>query len=471
MNKIDLLVIGGGISGLSAAWWGCKESRSVELWESEDHVGGKIQTCTADGYTTEAAACMTAHAGPALAQFLNESAAGDARVSSVPADRRYMVKAGKLLSQPTGMTSYAISPVLNMRDRLRAAMEPFIGKRTTEFESVTEFVTRRLGSSVLEHVVGPIVSGSLASDPDLADVDAVLPGMGALERQYGSLGIGFIAQKLKRLGPPPGAFSFAGGMSGLIGHMADEIGDHIRCGLQAAKVEQTAEGWLVYGAENGKEVCVQARNIIMAVPTPVAAFLLHETDAELAALLAGIQYAPLSVVHLGFDRQTIDHPLNGTGYVVPKAEGQAMTGCLWMSSLFPDHAPKGKALFTTYLGGALRPEATDWDDQKTTDSILGTLSATMDMARDPEMVRIDRHQMAMPLYHGNYMGRLAMMDERLKNLPGLQLEANFRGGVSVRERISRGRLAVDRLLSCEAGHSVLSLSAAEPQTRVAAAAE
>ncbi len=470
MSDMDTLIIGGGISGLSAAWWCRRAGRSVALWESDDRLGGKIETNREGGYVTEAAACMTAHAGPALEQFLTESAAGDARVSSVPAKRRYMVKEGQLLSQPAGMASYAFSPVLDMRSRLRAAMEPFVGRRSTEHESVTEFVTRRLGSSVLENVVGPMVSGSLASDPDLADIDAVLPGMGALEAKYGSLGLGFVMQKLKRMGPPPGAFSFEGGMSGLIARMVGEIGDHIQIGMKATAIERRYDGWTVFGLREGREVSVFARNIILAVPASKAASLLKEIDRELSALLAGIDYAPLNVVHLGFDCAAIDHPLNGTGFVVPRGEGQAMTGCLWMSSLFPDHAPEGKSLLTAYLGGALRPEAVQWDDARAVDSVFQTLVDKMKIVGAPEMARIDRHDRALPLYHGNYMGRLAMMDERLRYLPGLQLEANYRGGVSVRERISRGRLVTDRLRPCDTAKESLDSKTVMTEAELATAA-
>jgi oxygen-dependent protoporphyrinogen oxidase len=175
---------------------------------------------------------------------------------------------------------------------------------------------------------------------------------------------------------------------------------------------------------------------VLSVPADAAAELLNRLDQDLAKLLRGVQYTPMTVVHTGFDRHAVRHPLDGTGFLIPHRVSVAATGCLWMSSLFPDRAPPGKILLTNYLGGARLPEAVEWDDFRSLSQILKVISPLLGIRGDPEMVRIDRHHSALPLYHGRYHGRMRAITDRLQQLPGLHLEANYRGGVSVRDRIA-----------------------------------
>jgi oxygen-dependent protoporphyrinogen oxidase len=178
----------------------------------------------------------------------------------------------------------------------------------------------------------------------------------------------------------------------------------------------------------------------------VAAALVNPLDDELAGLLRGIGYAGVIVVHAGMARSAVGHPLDGIGFLAPKAESATLTGNLWMSTLFPDRAPPGKVLLSSYLGGARAPQVADWDDQRLVDESFRTLRPLMDLKSDPEMVRIDRHQEALPLYHGAYQARMQAITTRLQHIPGLHLEANYRGGVSVRDRLARGHAVANQIL-------------------------
>ncbi|MDX8404200.1 MAG: FAD-dependent oxidoreductase, partial [Mariprofundaceae bacterium] len=126
----------------------------------------------------------------------------------------------------------------------------------------------------------------------------------------------------------------------------------------------------------------------------------------------------------------------------------------FMSILFSVRAPEGKVLLTSYLGGARSPQVKDWDDDHVLDETLRTLRPLLGLKGAPEMVRIDRHKQALPLYHGAYQGRMQSIAERLKSLPGLHLEANYKGGVSVRDRIARGQILAKQILAERQGLSV-----------------
>jgi oxygen-dependent protoporphyrinogen oxidase len=177
-------------------------------------------------------------------------------------------------------------------------------------------------------------------------------------------------------------------------------------------------------------------------------------DSELAELLRGISYAGVTIVHTGIDRDSVGHPLDGTGFLAPRGESATLTGNLWMSTLFPDRAPPGKVLLTSYLGGARAPQVADWDNGRIVDETLKTLYPLMDLRADPEMVRVDRHRHALPAYHGAYQARMQAISTRLQQIPGLHLEANYRGGVSVRDRLACGHTVANQILKARHWPSV-----------------
>ena len=173
----------------------------------------------------------------------------------------------------------------------------------------------------------------------------------------------------------------------------------------------------------------------LSTPAPAAAVLVEQLDIELARQLRGIHYTPISIVHTGFKRSQVKHRFNGSGFLVPRQSGFTPNGCLWMSSLFDDHAPEDRVLMSTYLGGARNPAAAGWDTQRSQDAVMHMLSTLMGIKSDPDMLHVVRHTSGLPLYHGAYSRRLAAIGERLSLFPGLHLEANYKGGVSVRDRI------------------------------------
>ena len=448
MSDIDVLVIGGGISGLSIATSLVQEGVSVELWESSPRSGGKIATDRDNrGYVTERAANMVMNFRPEVNRFIEQSNLVAKKSVVAPVVRRYMLHDHKLIAVPTKLAAMIGSPMWSLAGKLRMLGEPFVRKRGHEDETVSEFITRRLGREVLEKAMGPYVSGVLASNPDLASARSVLPRLTGLEERYGSLTLGILAHKLlrKRTGVPHESFSFEGGMSTLVECLVNNPGIRIRPDHTAVELHKQGSNWRVTGSASGTELSVTARHVVLSVPADTAAELLNPLDQDLAKLLRGVQYTPMTVVHTGFDRHAVRHALDGTGFLIPRRVSAAATGCLWMSSLFPDRAPPGKILLTNYLGGARLPEAVEWDDKRSVAEILNVISPLLNVRGAPEMVRIDRHHRALPLYHGNYHRRMRAVTDRLRQIPGLHLEANYRGGVSIRDRIACAYIAAKQI--------------------------
>jgi len=458
MDRVDVLIIGGGISGLASAWWLARSGLSVEVWEASQRSGGKIMSTRQDGYLTERAAAMVLNFRPEVAELVRGAGLEPAKTARLPAAeaRRYLLHKGRLKALPMRLGPMMTSPLWSLRGKLRLLAEPFIFSSGRTDESVSEFVTRRLGREVLEKAMEPFVAGTLAADVDQASAAAVLPRLMALEQRYGSIGAGVLVNRVlrRRTASITETFSFRGGMGTLVDALAKAPGISLRTGHLAQELVRERDGWQVTAATPHGQRSVSAYHVIVATPASAAAALVNPLDNELAELLRGIGYATVNVVHAGMARDAVGHPLDGTGFLAPKGESAALTGNLWMSALFPDRAPPGKVLLTSYLGGARAPQVADWDDGRLVDETLRTLRPLMDLKSDPEMVRIDRHCEALPAYHGAYQARMQAITARLQHIPGLHLEANYRGGVSVRDRLVCGHAVADRILAAQRWPSV-----------------
>lgn len=453
MDKLDVLIIGGGISGLASAWWLARSGLSVEVWEADKRSGGKVMSTRQDGYLTERAASMVLNFRPEVVELVREAGLESAKTARLPGAeaRRYLLYRSCLKALPMRMGAMMASPLWSMRGKLRLLAEPFIFSSGRADESVSEFITRRLGREVLEKAIEPFIAGTLAADPDQTCAAAALPRLTALERRYGSLAAGVLVNRIlrRRTACTTDTFSFHGGMGMLVDSLARTPGVNVRTGYSVDELVRERDGWQVTATTPHGQKTLSARHVIVATPASVAAALVSKVDNELAALLRGIGYATVNVVHAGLARDAIGHPLDGTGFLAPRGESAVLTGNLWMSTLFPDRAPPGKALLTSYLGGVRAPQVADWDDNRLVDETLSTLRPLINLKADPEMVRIDRHLEALPVYHGAYQTRMQAITARLKQIPGLHLEANYRGGVSVRDRLVRGHAVANDILAAQ----------------------
>ncbi|MDE2310340.1 MAG: protoporphyrinogen oxidase [Betaproteobacteria bacterium] len=458
MDQVDVLIIGGGISGLASAWWLARSGLSVEVWEAKKRPGGKIMSTRQDGYLTERAASMVLNFRPEVAELVREAGLEPAKTARLPTAeaRRYLLHQGRLNALPMRLGAMVTSPLWSLRGKLRLLAEPFIFSSGRADESVSEFITRRLGHEILEKAMEPFIAGTLAADADHASAAAVLPRLTALEQRYGSISAGVLVNRLlrRRTACTTDTFSFRGGMGTLVETLASTPGINLRTGHTAEELVREQDGWQVTAATLPGQRTVFARHVILATPAHAAAALVASSDNELAELLRGISYTGLTVVHAGIARDAVGHPLDGTGFLAPRGESATLTGNLWMSALFPDRAPPGKVLLTSYLGGARAPQVADWDDERLVEEVLRTLHPLIDLKTDPEMVRIDRHREALPAYHGAYQARMQAITARLQHISGLHLEANYRGGVSVRDRLARGHAVANHILGARRWPSV-----------------
>ncbi len=455
-QELDVLIIGGGISGLSTAWWLAQSGLNVQVWEKSGRPGGKIKTTTADGYTTEQAASMVMNFKPEVDQFFARSklqALKEQRLLKAEASR-YLLSEGKLQALPMTIGRLFLSPMWSTSGKLRLLKEPFIGRATKSNESVSEFIRRRLGNEFLEKAMEPFIAGTLASDPDRASAQHVIPRLTALEKHFGSITAGIFAHKLmgRRTARNPESFSFKHGMETLPQQLANDPAINFQANINVNKIiHHGAHHWEIQAQGNHGEMQCKARHVIIASPADSAGSLLQSLNPTLGQLLGDIVYAPLSVVHIGLQRSAVQHPLDSAGFLVPrnemKAQNMAINGNLWMSSVFARRAPEQQVLLSSYLGGARLPSAAKLSTEASIARVLQDIEPLLGIKAEPLMGRLDRHDKALPLYHDDYAQRLAAIQAQLQTLPGLHLQGNYIGGVSIRDRIACARQTAAEIVS------------------------
>jgi len=235
---MDVLLIGGGISGLATASQLAKQGLSVQVWEKSNRAGGKIKTNMINGFQTEQAASMVMNFRPEVDEFFQKNQLNSYKAQRLQhsENKRYLIHQGKLQALPMTIGRLFLSPLWSLSGKFRLLMEPFILKGAHSNESVSEFVSRRFGHEFLEKAMEPFISGTLASDPDLACAQYVIPRLTALENKFGSITAGIIAHKImgKRTARNPESFSFKGGMETLVKQLSENpaIGFHADCAVK-----------------------------------------------------------------------------------------------------------------------------------------------------------------------------------------------------------------------------------------------
>lgn len=439
---VDVLVVGGGISGLTTAWHLAKAGVDVELLEAAPRVGGSIVTHAEDGWLFELGPNTVLENNPYVGPLIEKAGLGpDKLVGAAAGKRRYLWKRGRLQPLPSGPISFLRTRLFSGEAKARVVREPFVRAPLDDREeSVAEFVRRRLGREMLDYAVGPFVSGVYAGDPERLSVRWATAKIHALEKNHGSLVKGAFA---KKKGPAPSGhmISIRQGLDALPARLAAGI-PSVRTGAACRRVLRGDDGVFRLDTDDGT---LTARRVVLAVPADAVARLLDEATNGDARLFDEMPYAPIVLAALGFRREDVAHPLDGFGFLAPRCESLRILGCLFPSSLFPGRAPPGHVALTAFAGGRTDPEIATWDDERVLDLVTSELSRALGTRGRPVAQHVRRWPRAIPQYeigHGLFVERARALEARL---PGLSVAGNVLGGVSVPDCIRNATLLAERL--------------------------
>ena len=450
-TDVDVLVIGGGISGLATAFGVQQRGASVEVLDAGTRAGGVIGTLHRDGALYETGPNSALDTTPLINELLDALGIRDERAdASAVASTRFIVRGGKLIPLPTSPQAFLTTPAFSFGAKLRLLREPFIAPAPPDAEeSIAAFVRRRLGNEFLDYAIDPFVSGVYAGDPERISVPAAFPRLHALEQKYGSLIMGQIKgarerkQNAEKAKNTAGSFSFRGGMQTLTDALARAVG-RVTTGVHVHRIERAADGvWTVTGTRDGEPVVRRARTAILAVPAYEAAKLVRLLAPAATQGLAAIPYAAIASVASAYRRADIAHSLAGFGFLVPKKERRRILGSLFSSSMFEGRAPAGTVLLTSFVGGLRNPELPAKSDAEIAQFVQSELEALAGARGEPQWLAITRWTHAIPQYNLGHRERLRPIEDAERALPGLFFCANYRGGISVGDCIKSAQAMAD----------------------------
>ncbi len=445
---VDCVVVGAGAAGLAAATTLRAAGREVLVLEAAARAGGSAWTERCDGYLVERGA-NAFRLGPGALTFLRAAGLEALALPAAPASReRFLLRGGRLVPVPMGPLALARTPLLSARGKLRLLAEPFVRRGDPSGESVAEFATRRLGPEVVSALLGPFLTGVYAGDETRLGAEAVFPSLVAAERRSGSIARGLLASAFDRGRPRgrAGSWSTADGLQGLIEALATPLGPALRLSSKVSEI-RFEDG--VYYIEIEGQSSVLSGAVVVALPAPVSAPLLASLDPEAARELAAIEYAPVASVSFGVDPGALRERVRGFGFLVPRGEGDALLGCLFLSELYPGRAPAGRQLVTLLAGGTRRPDLLGEPDDRLRAMLLRELDAALGLRGDPTPLGVVRWPRAVP-QPGRHHGRtVASARARLARFPRLALAGASFDGVAFGDALASGAAAAARLAAKE----------------------
>ena len=440
----QVAVIGGGISGLTTAYWLARAGIDVCVFEREELPGGTMRTIAQDGWLVETGPNSALETTPLFGDLFRSLGLTDQHVYADPAsNRRYILRGGVLHALPMAPAAFLTTRLWSLPGKLRLLKEPFIGRARRE-ESVAEFVTRRLGREFLDYAINPFVAGVYAGNPEELSVRVAFPKLYRLEEVHGGLIRGMImgARERKRRAETAKdrakMFAFRDGMQVFPDALSRALGDRVLLSSPVQSIAQLQEprsgqpaGFRLHARRSGREYHHTAEVVVISTPAEAAAELVGGLSPSTARLLEAIVYPPVAEVFLGYRTEQCARPLDGFGFLVPASERRAILGTIWSSALFPGRAPSGHIALTTFVGGSRQPALLERDDPALVRLVRDELTSIMGVHGEPVVSRIARWSRAIPQYTMGYQKVLDELEQCEHRLPGLFFCSNFRGGIAV----------------------------------------
>ena len=451
MADLDVVVIGGGISGLTAARALCRRGLQVRLLERGPACGGVIRTDHVGGFVIDAGPdTLLAHKPAALA-LVRELGLAGSLVAPLPRRTTYVVRRGALrtlpetsaMGLPTNWHTLITAGAFSWHGKIRMAAEALLPPRPPAEgdESISSFVRRRFGDEAVRYVAEPLLAGLHRGDAARLSLRALFPVLADAERRHGS-----VARAWRTMPPAAGAggsMSLRRGLAALPSAMSAALPQGVAVtGAHVVAIERSEEGFRVHARDHAT---LTARTVVLATPAHVTCTLTAKLDDELAALCGGIRSVPVVNVAVSYSRDAVRDPLHGWGFVVPADERRRVRSVSWVSSKWPERAPEGSVLIRASLGdprcgtlgGVSDDELIAWAHDDLTD--------LMEIRDTPTFARVYRLPLAMPQLEVGHLQRMERIERRLATLPGLFLSASGFRGVGLPDCINDAHAVADRV--------------------------
>jgi len=481
---MKLIIIGGGIAGLSAAYYAQKSAPEarITLLEASDRWGGKITTdrvlfdntpnrLRGDGdFIIEGGPDTFLATKPWGVALCKELGLSERLQGTNPHQKNtYVLRKNRLqplpdglaMMIPTNIPSILKSQLVSWPGKVRMGLDFLLPPHNGHHdESLGQFVSRRLGREAYENLIEPLMSGIYAGDGDQLSLRSTFPYLHDLEHKYGSLARGAlkmrqqVATRGKSMQGSRSAFlTPTTGLAEIVEALVDMLtknGVDLRLNNPVSRITRHES---LYQVDLDSGETIEADSLILATPAPISGYLLASFDPELATVLKSIHYASTATVTLAYHQSDLSRPLDGYGYVIPRREARRALACTWTSTKFPHRAPDGYALIRVFVGRAGQESDIPWDEGGLLDLAREELELTLGVTAEPLVSRVFIWEGAMPQYNLGHPEKLSKIDAALEKHLGLALAGNGYRGIGIPDCIHSGEMAVERILKHE-GHKV-----------------
>ena len=452
-------IVGGGISGLSAAYYLTRYGIHSTLIEQRAHLGGVIRTERIQGCVLESGPDSFLAQKPWALQLIRELGLGDdviasndhLRVTYVLKNRRLVpLPDGLMLMIPTKILPMLGTNLLGWGTKFRMGLEWFRrpGNGARADRSVAAFVADHYGSEAVDYLAEPLLAGVYGGDPGRLSIESVLPRFLELERKYGSLTKGVLHER-RKVAKQAKAMPLFQTLKGGLGQLTDALVARTQPAFEilhgaAETIERGMLGLRV--RVNGE--WLEADHVVLAAQAYEAGALIGSIDAELAALLDGIAYSNSVTISIGYERAGFSHALNGFGFLVPKAERRLMVACTWVGTKFSHRVPDDRVVLRCFVGGE-DTRALSLPDDDLIASVRAELREIMGVTETPAFTSIARWPRSMAQYTVGHAARITEIESRLARIGGLHLAGNAYHGIGIPDCVRMGREAADRIAAVE----------------------
>ncbi len=464
-----IAIIGGGISGLAAAFT-LEEQRhagaKVEyvLYESTSRLGGVLRTEHIDGCVVEAGPDSFVTEKPWAADLARDLGAGDQLIGSNDADRKtYILTRGRLVEMPDGLMFMVptkilptgLSPLFSWKTKLRMTQELLHPPRAVDHdESVADFVARHYGPEMVDRLADPLLSGVYGGEAANLSVRAVLPRFAEMERTHGSLGRAMLAarRKMNSSGPRKPALPLFTSLKDGMQHLAEMTVAHLtpsslRTNAPVEAIQMEAGTWVVSAGMQSD----QFDAVVVALPARAAANVLRMASPDLSAELASLDYSSSITVGLGYNSDVRQSLPPGFGFLVPRSEGKRLLATTFVHNKFPHRAPEDRALLRCFFAGANAENVWAFSDDEIVNIVRAELQQilgpqVLNSCTEPLFARVYKWKAAMAQYGVGHLDRLERIERLRRRLPGLALAGNAYRGIGVPDCVRSGREAAKEVI-------------------------
>ncbi|HWQ55117.1 MAG TPA: protoporphyrinogen oxidase [Bryobacteraceae bacterium] len=449
-----VIIVGGGISGLSTAYYLSKRGIPSTIIEQRPRLGGVIQTERVEGCVVEAGPDSFISVKPAAMELIRElGLAGEVIGSNDHLRKTWVRKRGRLVPLPDGLMMIvptrvmplAASRLLSWPTKIRMGLELLKSPSPkTEDESVADFVREHYGQEAVDYLAEPLLSGIYGGNPDALSVRAVLPRFVDLATRHGSLTRGVLAERKAARRESSGMPLFRtmkGGLGQLVEAVTGATSGHME--WVRATAEAIEKSGNHYRVRAGGE-WLETERVVLACEAHRAAPLAAGIDARISELLGGVAYSSSMTVALGFDEQAFPKPLDGFGFLVPRRERKRLIAATWVGTKFPHRVPPGTALLRCFLGGMENAAILEEQDEMVIAAVVEELREIVPFTSGPRFARVYRWPRSMAQYTVGHPGRMAELESRMSRFPGMALAGNAYQGIGIPDCIRMGRSAAER---------------------------